>query len=39
VREGTIIADEYDADEVEGYYVLKTGHDYLFVKKEDVIVK
>lgn len=39
VREGTIIADVYDADEVEDYYVLKTGHDYLFIKKEDVIVK
>lgn len=39
VKAGTIIADEYDADEVEGYYVLKTGHDYLFIKKEDVIVE
>ena len=39
VKQGTIIADEYDADEVEGYYVLKTGHDYLFIKKEDVTVE
>lgn len=34
VKKGTIIADEFD--EIEGYYVLKTGHDYLFIKKGDV---
>lgn len=39
VGKGVILADEYDADELEDYYVLKTGHDYLFIKKEDVIVR
>ena len=34
VKKGTIIADQYD--EIDGYYVLKTGHDYLFIKKADV---
>ena len=38
VREGTIIADEYELLE-DGYYVLKTGHDYLFIKKDDVVVE
>ncbi len=37
VKKGTIIADQYD--EIEGYYVLKTAHDYLFIKKGDVEVK
>ncbi|MCR5678929.1 MAG: SH3 domain-containing protein [Prevotella sp.] len=37
VKKGTILADEYD--EIEGYYVLKTGHDYLFIKKSDAEVK
>ena len=36
VSRGTIIADEY-SDNGE-YYVLETAHDYLFVKKGDVIV-
>ena len=36
VSRGTIIADEYN-DNGE-YYVLETAHDYLFVKKGDVIV-
>ena len=41
VDKGTIIADTYfehhfpDGD----YYELRTGHDYLFVKKSDVVVK
>ena len=38
VREGTIIADEYELLE-DGYYVLKTGHDYLSIKKDDVVVE
>lgn len=37
VKKGTVIADQYD--EIEGYYVLKTGHDYLFIRKGDVTVK
>ena len=36
VSRGTIIADEYN-DNGE-YYVLETAHDYLYVKKSDVIV-
>lgn len=36
VKKGTLIADQYD--EIEGYYVLKTGHDYLFIRKSDVEV-
>ena len=38
VKKGTVIADDYDEIE-EGYYVLKTGHDYLFIKKTDVRLK
>ena len=37
VPRGTIIADQYD--EHEDYYVLKTGHDYLFIKKNDVKIE
>ena len=37
VPKGTIIADQYD--EHEDYYVLKTGHDYLFIKKNDVKIE
>ena len=37
VRKGTVIADHFD--EIEGYYVLTTGHDYLFIKKSDVEVR
>lgn len=37
VKKGTVIADEFD--EIEGYYVLKTGHDYLFIRKGDVRVE
>ena len=36
VSRGTIIADEYS--ENGEYYVLETAHDYLYVKKGDVIV-
>ena len=36
VKKGTLLADQYD--EIEGYYVLKTGHDYLFIRKGDVEV-
>lgn len=38
VPKGTIIADEYELLD-DGYYVLKTGHDYIFIKKEDVIIE
>ena len=38
VEKGTIIADEYELLK-DGYYVLKTGHDYLFINKDDVIVE
>ncbi len=37
VKRGTIIADDFD--EIEGYYVLKTGHDNLFIKKKDARVE
>ena len=37
VKKGTVIADQYD--QIEGYYVLKTAHDYLFIKKGDVEVR
>ena len=37
VQRGTIIADDYD--QIEGYYILKTGHDYLFIRKSDVEVR
>jgi hypothetical protein len=38
VKKGTIIADQFDQDDV--YYILKTVHDFLFIKKEDAeIVK
>ena len=37
VKKGTILADQfYDHN---GYYELRTGHDYLFIKKEDAIVR
>ncbi len=36
VSKGTIIADEYQEDEI--YYILVTAHDNLFVKKSDVKV-
>ena len=34
VKKGTILADEFF--DFNGYYELRTGHDYLFIKKEDV---
>ena len=34
VKKGTKIADHFNED--EGYYVLLSGHDYLFIKKQDV---
>lgn len=37
VTKGTIIADTFF--EHGEYYELRTGHDYLFVKKKDVVVK
>ena len=42
VDKGTIIADtffEHDFGNGVQYYELRTGHDYLFVKKSDAIVK
>lgn len=42
VDKGTIIADtffEHDFGNGVKYYELRTGHDYLFIKKSDVIVK
>jgi hypothetical protein len=42
VDKGTVIADtyfEHDFGDGVKYYELRTGHDYLFVKKSDVIVK
>ena len=36
VSKGTIIADEYQEDDV--YYILTTAHDNLFVKKSDMKV-
>jgi hypothetical protein len=42
VDKGTIIADtyfEHDFGDGVKYYELRTGHDYLFIKKSDVIVK
>ena len=37
VPRGTIIADEYQED--ENYYMLVTAHDYLFIRKQDVMVE
>ena len=37
VKKGTVIADDFDED--ENYYMLKTAHDFLFIKKTDAIVK
>ncbi|MBR5392703.1 MAG: SH3 domain-containing protein [Prevotella sp.] len=37
VPKGTVIADQYD--EHGDYYELKTGHDYLFIKKNDVRIE
>ena len=41
VPKGTIIADTYFEHTFGGvqYYELRTGHDYLFVRKSDVTVK
>lgn len=41
IPKGTIIADTFFEHSFDGvdYYELRTGHDYLFVKKTDVIVK
>ena len=41
VPKGTIIADTFFEHSFSGveYYELRTGHDYLFVKKADVVVK
>ena len=38
VRQGLILADEDELLE-DGYYVLKAGHDYLFIKQTDVDVE
>ncbi len=42
VEKGTVIADtyfEHDFGDGVKYYELRTGHDYLFIKKTDVVVK
>ena len=41
VSKGTIIADTFFEHSFNGveYYELRTGHDYLFIKKSDVIIK
>lgn len=36
VAKGTILAD-YNFESIEGYYSLLSGHDYLFLAKDDVI--
>ena len=37
VKKGTILGDHFE--EYEGYYLLKTAHDNLYIKKEDAIIK
>ena len=37
VKKGTILGDHFE--EYKGYYILKTAHDNLYIKKEDVIIK
>ena len=37
VEKGTVIADDFDED--ENYYMLKTAHDFLFIRKSDAILK
>ncbi len=34
VKKGTILADKFESN--DNYYVLTTGHDYLFIRKQDV---
>ncbi|MCR5241806.1 MAG: SH3 domain-containing protein [Prevotella sp.] len=37
VKKGTILGDEFY--EHEGYYELRTGHDYVFIRKEDAEIR
>ena len=37
VKKGTILGDHFE--EYHGYYLLKTAHDNLYIKKEDAIIK
>ena len=37
VKKGTILGDHFE--EYKGYYLLKTAHDNLYIKKEDAIIK
>jgi hypothetical protein len=37
VKKGTILGDHFE--EYKGYYLLKTAHDNLYIKKEEVIIK
>lgn len=37
VGKGTVLGDKFD--ENEDYYILTTGHDYVFIKKEDAVIK
>ena len=37
VKKGTILGDHFE--EYKGFYLLRTAHDNLYIKKEDVIIK
>ena len=37
VRKGTILGDHFE--EYQGYYLLRTAHDNLYIKKEDAVIK
>jgi len=37
VKRGTILADHFE--ESKDYYELRTGHDYLFIRKDEAVVK
>lgn len=37
VKKGTILGDEFF--EHQGYYELRTGHDYVFIRKEDAVIR
>lgn len=37
VKRGTILGDEFH--EFNGYYELRTGHDYVFIRKEDAEIR
>ena len=37
VKKGTILGDHYE--EYQGFYLLRTAHDNLYIKKEDAVIK